>query len=110
MRNPWGHETYHGPYSDSADEWSADLIDEAGHIISNEGIFFMPIENYHQEVETTFVSRDNTNWYQSYFLMLDDTTSTDGQFSQCGSNCTRHQLTLTSDVRQTVWLTAHTWD
>ena len=47
MRNPWGNETYHGPWSDSSDKWTDDLLDEAGHEISNNGIFFMPVENYH---------------------------------------------------------------
>ena len=45
MRNPWGHETYHGPWSDEDDSaWSSDLLDEANHEIGNDGIFFMPIE------------------------------------------------------------------
>ena len=63
MRNPWGYETYHGPWSDSDDSaWSEDLLDEAGHKISNNGVFFMPIEQYHQQIQTTFISRDTTGW------------------------------------------------
>lgn len=63
MRNPWGNETYHGPWSDASSEWSDDLRDEAGHEIANNGIFFIPVENYHEQVETTFISRDTTGWY-----------------------------------------------
>lgn len=51
MRNPWGNETYHGRYSDNSFDWTADLLDEAGHVISNDGVFFMPIEDYHASVE-----------------------------------------------------------
>ena len=28
----------------------------------------------------------------------------------CGSSCTRHTMSLKSDVTQTVYLTAYTWD
>ena len=41
--------------------------------------------------------------------MLNDSTPANGKFQSCGSKCSRHELTLTSDVDQTVWLTAHTW-
>lgn len=78
MRNPWGNETYHGPYSDSDEKWTADLIDEVGHTVGNDGIFFMPIEDYAEQIETTFISRDTEGWYQSYFLMIDDQTAKDG--------------------------------
>ena len=63
MRNPWGNETYHGPWSDGNQVWTDDLRDEAGHEIKNDGIFFMPVENYHEQVETTFISRDTTGWH-----------------------------------------------
>ena len=42
--------------------------------------------------------------------MLDDQTSEPGAMRTCGAGCTRHAMTLTSEVDQKVWLTAHTWD
>lgn len=42
--------------------------------------------------------------------MLDDKTSEPGTIKTCGAACTRHEMTLTSEVEQIVWLTAHTWD
>ena len=42
--------------------------------------------------------------------MINDETTSRGSLSSCGSSCTRHELTVTSEVSQIVWLTAHTWD
>ena len=42
--------------------------------------------------------------------MLNDETTNRGSLNSCGSKCTRHELTLTSEESQVIWLTAHTWD
>ena len=42
--------------------------------------------------------------------MLDDKTSVPGVSDSCGATCTRHDMTLTSDVDQTVYVSAQTWD
>ena len=49
MRNPWGSERYKCDYSDTSDKWTPELRAEAGatEIATNEGVFFMTIEDYH---------------------------------------------------------------
>ena len=53
IRNPWGKEEYKGPYSDSSKLWTADLRKQAGAVVANEGVFFMPIADFKKSfVET----------------------------------------------------------
>lgn len=110
LRNPWGKETYHGTWSDYSDDWTTTVLDEADHAIADDGIFFMRLEDYHEQIETTYVNMDTTGWSMASFLMLGDQTAKDGDFRECGSSCRRHRLTLESEVAQQVWITAHTWD
>ena len=51
MRNPWGKEGFRCAYSDSSDKWTPELRAEAGatQIETNDGIFFMTIEDYHEQ-------------------------------------------------------------
>jgi len=56
------------------------------------------------------VAYDTTNWYTDFFLMLNDRTVSPGSWSWCGATCTRHELTITSSVAQTVYVTAHVWE
>ena len=46
LRNPWGKETYKGPWCDSCHEWSAETEEQAGLQKSDDGIFFIPIHIY----------------------------------------------------------------
>ena len=43
MRNPWGTEKYSGPWNDDDERWTPTLLQEAGHIRADDGIFYMPI-------------------------------------------------------------------
>ena len=72
----------------------------------------MPLSLYFTTFTWTHFTHDVTDWHSSYFLMLDDQTQADhpGDFYYCGATCTKHTLTLSSDVEQSVWVTAHTWD
>ena len=92
MRNPWGVETYSGDFSDASELWTRELIDETGREIDDDGIFYMPLEAYHAQVEQTFISYDTSDWFQGYYLKLNDTTQNKGKWSTCGSSCTRHEL------------------
>ena len=55
----------------------------------------------------TRINYDPTNLYSDHFLRLNDdgTGATDNE-----KGGKRHWLTLTSDVDQTVWVIANTWD
>ena len=61
MRNPWGMEEYHGPYSDSSDLWTPELRkavnDELGDAkVNNEGIFFLDVGSFRQNFQLTTVN------------------------------------------------------
>ena len=74
----------------------------------------MSIEDYCKLFVETYFSFDTTDWHYDYYLNLDNpdkpSLGKNGQFSWCGYNCERHELTLTSSVDQEVYVTAHTWD
>ena len=46
IRNPWAHEKYVGPWSDSSSLWSHDLKNEAGYVNADDGVFFMEYNKY----------------------------------------------------------------
>ena len=70
----------------------------------------MSIEDYKSQVEETYVNYDPTNMHSAYFLRLNDDGSNSEKGQLCGSDCTRHVLTVKSEVDQTIWVTGHTWD
>ena len=41
--------------------------------------------------------------------MIDDPAKRNGKDRNCGSKCTRHKLTVISDVAQHIWVGAHTY-
>ena len=45
-RNPWGSEKYTGKWSDKSDLWTDAMRNQAGSVMANDGIFFIPIEEY----------------------------------------------------------------
>lgn len=47
MRNPWGMEMYTGPWNDNDyDHWTDDFKRQAGHSRKDDGIFYMPAEDF----------------------------------------------------------------
>ena len=112
VRNPWGLERYICDYNDESALWTPELRREAGATPEavNEGIFFMRIEDFYEQGQSTIVSYDTNGWYDDHFLMLNDKTGQNGKWSWCGPTCTRHTVTVTSDVAQDLIVTAHTWD
>ena len=70
----------------------------------------MSIEDYHSSFENTSVNIDTKGMHYAYFLKLNDQTTPNGTDSDCGSTCVRHDLSVTSEVDQTVYVEAHTWD
>ena len=113
MRNPWGHETYKGDWSDNSKLWTDALAKEVG-LVKNkkDGIFYISIADYKKAFTETIVNYDTTNMKRSHFLRLND----DGTKSEaCGgtrksANCYRHKLSIKSDVAQKVWFSLYTWD
>mmetsp|Transcript_30626 Transcript_30626/g.37838 ORF Transcript_30626/g.37838 Transcript_30626/m.37838 type:complete len:152 (+) Transcript_30626:1471-1926(+) len=42
--------------------------------------------------------------------MLGDREGSKGKWSWCGATCSRHSLKISSEVAQTVYVTAHSWE
>ena len=105
MRNPWASELYHAAWCDGCPEWNdisqADK-DRVGYTNNDDGVFFMPLSLYFSTFTWTHFTHDVTDWHSSYFLMLDDQTQADhpGDFYYCGETCTKHTLTLSTEVEQ----------
>ena len=57
MRNPWGSETFKGPFADwrvdaednvtESDSWTAALKEELEYVQANDGMWYIKIEDYH---------------------------------------------------------------
>jgi len=112
IRNPWGNERYKCDYNDESSLWTPALRQEAGATPTkvDDGLFFMKIEDYVEQGMATLVSFDTTDWFSDYFLKLSDKTVSPGEWSWCGATCTRHKVKVTSKAKQTVYVTAYTWD
>jgi len=76
---------------------------------NNEGIFWMDIDSYKKNFETTSINQDTSNWHLGYFTMLDDEEENTINDSYC-NGCTKHILKVTNTgARQTVHIGAHIW-
>ena len=61
MRNPWGKETYHGPWSDEDQErWTAEAKAKAGWEKENDGAWFTSIADYHRSFSETHMNANTT--------------------------------------------------
>jgi len=113
LRNPWGVENYTGPYCDTDSRWTAALKAEVNLVSDKrDGFFWIPVEDFAKMTSGTSVNYDTTGWSMDYFLMLDDDLSLhEGGNRYCkGANCSKHTLEIISEVDQTIYVTAHTWD
>ena len=65
----------------------------------------------HSTTATTYFNWDTANLKHSYFLRLNDDGSKAeaGTLPWCGSKCTKHTLTVKSDVAQTIYVSGNTW-
>ena len=53
VRNPWGKEKYHGPWSDKSDLWTPALRAEAGLAAADDGEFYIDIDTYRKYTKLT---------------------------------------------------------
>ena len=56
VRNPWATEGYHGDWSDKSELWTDELRAEVGAVVSNDGVFFMTIDDFKETMEVLFWS------------------------------------------------------
>mmetsp|Transcript_30671 Transcript_30671/g.37950 ORF Transcript_30671/g.37950 Transcript_30671/m.37950 type:complete len:163 (-) Transcript_30671:906-1394(-) len=101
LRNPHGVDGYTGAWGDKSGKWTDDLAAEVGlDRDTDDGSFYMSIEDYKSQFEHLVVNIDPTDKHMAYFLRLDDDGSgaRHGRYNWCGSTCTRHLLTVSSEV------------
>lgn len=73
IRNPWGRETYKGPWEDKSELWTDALREEVGLVVDyRDGIFWTDIDTYVQNFKYTKVSYNADGWASSKFLKIDD--------------------------------------
>lgn len=46
MRNPWAVESYNGDWNDSDWRWTDDFKEQAGMVAADDGVFFMPYDDF----------------------------------------------------------------
>ena len=72
LRNPWNKEHYEGLYSDFSQDLTLQEREDLMHDSANDGIFYIPIEEYFSHVLYTSVNYDVDDWYHDYHLVIDD--------------------------------------
>ena len=111
MKNPWGTETFKGDYSDS--RMSSSVQRELGHTKGNDGVFYMSLDQYYDQVKKSTMNFDTSNWKHDYFLKLNDNgrSGVRGSWDWCGQKCRRYTARVknTSFRTNKVWVGAHTW-
>ena len=110
VRNPWGVEDYKGPWSDKDKRWTPALREEVGRKNANDGVWHIPLSDFMKVMANSYINKNTDGWGYDYFLRLDDKTRPNGQLPDCGKKCVRHELQITSEVMQDVWVSAHRWD
>ena len=55
IRNPWGEYEWNGDWSDHSDLWTPQLRLQVGHVIKDDGTFFMCIDDFYTLFNYTFI-------------------------------------------------------
>ena len=66
LRNPWGHGEWNGLWSDGSPIWTASLREELNAEAKNDGLFWMPFEDYCREFNDMSVCRFESNFVYNY--------------------------------------------
>lgn len=98
MRNPWGVEKYHGPFSDHSDEWTPEWKKQVGLSVKDDGKFWMPYDVYLISYQYTAVT-----FYQDYLPTMSydlkvGAVNTPGMVKLRVHNPVAQQLYITGDL------------
>ncbi|KAF7930150.1 hypothetical protein BELL_0701g00020 [Botrytis elliptica] len=67
VKNPWGETEWNGPWSDGSKEWTPEALQALNHKFGNEGIFWMPYEDFLDRYDEIWRTRifhcDWFNWH-----------------------------------------------
>lgn len=108
VRNPWGSEGYHGPWSDKSDLWDEDTKRKVDYLDKNDGLFFIDHNQFHHEFKAAVVHFDTTKMKQAYYLVSNDASTRPSTARRC-RGCILHSFTVTSPVTQNIYLNFHVW-
>ena len=102
LRNPWGSERYKGPWCDDCDEWksvSQEVKDSLAFTSANDGVFYMPLEDYHIYFEETNVTFDisDGDWHEDHYLFINDE---DRKNSDYYYDKTKHEFTVKNTAEE----------
>ena len=101
IRNPWGKETYHGPWSDKSDKWTEALAADVGGVKkANDGVWWISADDYRESFWWTTANPDVQDEVMSHYAVYElDTPS-----------LVSHKLNLASSDDQTVYISVYTYN
>jgi len=67
IRNPWGSNEWEGDWSDTSHKWTPEISKLVNHVVADDGIFFMCIEDYIKYYTTTHIFKYHDNYYFNSF-------------------------------------------
>ena len=70
MRNPWNKEGYNGKWSDTDSSWTENFKKQVDLKVADDGIFWMPYENYRNFFQSTSVGFTNKYKTASFDIKL----------------------------------------
>ncbi len=70
LRNPWGKDSYTGPWADGDERWNEGDNATVGDFSPNlyDGIIHMDIDTFKSSVAYVSINYDTTGWHQAYFM------------------------------------------
>lgn len=78
IKNPWGSDSYSGPWHDGDGRWNAYYRSQVPYVNSNDGYFFMSKDDLLRAYYYFQINFQNENWNVNYYEKLND----DGNWKQ----------------------------
>lgn len=72
VRNPWGADSYTGPWADSDSRWTTSYKSQVPYVNSNDGFFFIEVSDFVNAFYYFSVNYFNTNYRVNYYEQLND--------------------------------------
>ncbi|TGO28742.1 hypothetical protein BPAE_0023g00070 [Botrytis paeoniae] len=79
VKNPWGETEWNGPWSDGSKEWIPEALHALNHKFGNEGIFWMPYEDFldrYDEIWRTRIFHCDCHNETSFYFTIPAPTTT----------------------------------
>lgn len=109
IRDPWALDPTNSTFKYRDSDWASwNAVSDAdkariGWVMnSQDGIFFMRLDEFKTAFAAISVNSALEGWTRSYFLKINDTLVNPGKNTYGGPTYTRHEFTVTSSVNQDV--------